>query len=49
MCTTPKTTGTFSTSVYSCGYGEYGRLGLSDEDGRHAPELVTFDTGVGRV
>ena len=33
---------TFSTAVFSCGWGEHGRLGLGDEEQRALPELIAF-------
>lgn len=32
----------FSSSVYAFGYGEYGRLGLGDEDSSQTPKQVAF-------
>lgn len=33
---------TFSTVMLSCGWGEHGRLGLGDEEGRNLPSLIQF-------
>jgi alpha-tubulin suppressor-like RCC1 family protein len=32
----------FTTNLYSCGWGEHGRLGLGDEEGRFLPTIVNF-------
>lgn len=43
VITTPKAAfRVFSTALYSFGWGEYGRLGLGDEEQRMTPSLVQF-------
>lgn len=36
----------FSTSLFTFGYGEFGRLGLGDEDSALSPKQVVFPAGV---